>query len=179
MTIDHATRAEKNASELPDRVPSAVAGDVAWLPTIIMVAFFVYFMIPLAWLVISSTKNNADLFGTFGFWFSGTFQPVPQHPCRLRLLQRRLRPLDAQLAHLCHRQRSRGVIPGHGGRVRDSPSTSSRPRGSCFGVVLGAIAVPATALAIPTYLLFSKIGHGQHALCDHPAVTDQPHRALS
>jgi multiple sugar transport system permease protein len=27
-----------------------------------------------------------------------------------------------------------------------------------FGVVLGAIAVPTTALAVPTYLLFSKVG---------------------
>ena len=27
-----------------------------------------------------------------------------------------------------------------------------------FGLVLGAIMVPSTALAIPTYLLFSKVG---------------------
>jgi multiple sugar transport system permease protein len=31
-------------------------------------------------------------------------------------------------------------------------------KGFLFGVILGAIAVPATALAIPTYLLFSKLG---------------------
>ena len=33
-----------------------------------------------------------------------------------------------------------------------------RGKAFLFGVILGAIAVPATALAIPTYLLFSKIG---------------------
>ena len=35
--------------------------------------FLIYFLIPLIWLVISSTKTNAGLFSTFGLWFGGGF----------------------------------------------------------------------------------------------------------
>lgn len=35
-----------------------------------------YFLVPVYWLAVSATKNSADLFGTFGFWFSGHPHPV-------------------------------------------------------------------------------------------------------
>ena len=38
-----------------------------------MIIFLSYFVIPLIWLVISSTKTNAGLFSTFGFWFGKEF----------------------------------------------------------------------------------------------------------
>lgn len=35
-----------------------------------------YFLVPVYWLAVSATKNSADLFGTFGFWFSDHPRPV-------------------------------------------------------------------------------------------------------
>ena len=35
--------------------------------------FVLYFLIPFLWLVISATKSQADLFGTFGLWFAPNF----------------------------------------------------------------------------------------------------------
>ncbi|HTK09398.1 MAG TPA: carbohydrate ABC transporter permease, partial [Ktedonobacteraceae bacterium] len=32
-----------------------------------------YFVVPFLWLLISSTKNAGDLFGTFGLWFAPHF----------------------------------------------------------------------------------------------------------
>lgn len=32
-----------------------------------------YFVLPLVWLVLASTKDNADLFSSFGFWFGDRF----------------------------------------------------------------------------------------------------------
>ena len=32
-----------------------------------------YFVLPLWWLLVSSTKDNAALFSTFGLWFGGDF----------------------------------------------------------------------------------------------------------
>ncbi|HEY4383759.1 MAG TPA: carbohydrate ABC transporter permease, partial [Ktedonobacteraceae bacterium] len=33
----------------------------------------IYFIVPFLWLLISSTKNAGDLFGTFGLWFAPHF----------------------------------------------------------------------------------------------------------
>src|SRR6185437_16639152 len=33
----------------------------------------IYFLLPCYWLVISATKTSADLFGTFGLWFTPNF----------------------------------------------------------------------------------------------------------
>ena len=40
-------------------------------PTLFMLAFLVYFVMPLTWLFIASTKSLDDLFSSFGLWFSG------------------------------------------------------------------------------------------------------------
>jgi len=41
-----------------------------FFPVVVLSVAVIYFVIPLAWLVISSTKSNADLFSTFGLAFS-------------------------------------------------------------------------------------------------------------
>ena len=39
-------------------------------PTIFMLAFLVYFLMPLFWLLVASTKSLDDLFDSFGLWFA-------------------------------------------------------------------------------------------------------------
>src|SRR5712672_713614 len=41
--------------------------------TALMLICLVYFLVPFAWLIVSSTKTNADLFTTFGLGFASTF----------------------------------------------------------------------------------------------------------
>src|SRR5579884_714328 len=38
-----------------------------------MILFTLYFLVPYFWLIVSSTKNAGDLFGTFGLWFAPNF----------------------------------------------------------------------------------------------------------
>src|SRR5581483_9507404 len=38
--------------------------------TIAMLAALAYFLVPLLWLVVSSTKSTSDLINTFGLWFA-------------------------------------------------------------------------------------------------------------
>ncbi len=38
-----------------------------------LLVFTVYFLVPFFWLIVSSTKSQADLFGTFGLWFAPDF----------------------------------------------------------------------------------------------------------
>src|SRR5215216_7358523 len=42
----------------------------SWLLTIFVLICVGYFLLPLFWLVVASTKSNADLFSTFGLWFA-------------------------------------------------------------------------------------------------------------
>ena len=37
--------------------------------TLVLLIIATYFIAPLAWLVISSTKNTTDIYSTFGLWF--------------------------------------------------------------------------------------------------------------
>src|SRR5579872_584772 len=39
----------------------------------VLLIFTLYFLIPFFWLVVSATKSQADLFGTFGLWFAPNF----------------------------------------------------------------------------------------------------------
>ena len=36
----------------------------------VLVVALLYFLVPIAWVVIASTKSNADLASSFGFWFA-------------------------------------------------------------------------------------------------------------
>ena len=42
----------------------------SWLLTVFMLVCLGYFLLPLFWLVVASTKSNADLFSSFGLWFA-------------------------------------------------------------------------------------------------------------
>ena len=42
----------------------------SWLLTIFMLICVGYFLFPLFWLVVASTKSNDDLFSSFGLWFA-------------------------------------------------------------------------------------------------------------
>ncbi len=62
-------RAAKPAPETP---PKAIApGPVArTLGIIALAAATLYFLVPVFWIIVASTKNNRDLTSTFGFWFA-------------------------------------------------------------------------------------------------------------
>src|SRR5260370_31866019 len=42
-------------------------------PMTFLFVFVLYFLVPFFWLVVSATKSQADLFGTFGLWFAPNF----------------------------------------------------------------------------------------------------------
>lgn len=125
--------------------------------TLVMSAFLIYTLLPLFWLVINATKSQADLFSSFGLWFSDDVQLWEN--IRQTLTYRDgifVRWLGNTLLY---------VVVGAGGATILATMAgyglakyNFRGRKAVFAVILGAIAVPGTALAVPTFLMFSQLG---------------------
>ena len=125
--------------------------------TVGMLAVLVYFLIPLFWLVVAATKTTGDLFSTFGLWLGDDFS-----------LFRNIRDTFTYDGGVYTRWMLNtlvySVVSASGATVLCALGgygfAKYRFRGNdaLFGVVLGSVMVPTTALAIPIYLLFSKVG---------------------
>jgi multiple sugar transport system permease protein len=125
--------------------------------TVILLGLLAYFFLPLAWLVINSTKSTTGLFQSFGLWFASDF----------RLFENMRETLTYQggiygrwfLNTVLYAVAGAGgaallaALGGYGVAKFDFPG-----RRLLLAGVLGAVMVPATALAIPTYLLLSSVG---------------------
>jgi multiple sugar transport system permease protein len=131
------------------------------LPTQVGVMTFlficaVYFVLPVYWVLVSATKSAPTLFGSFGLWFSH-FQ-----------LGTNLHELVTADNGIFLRWLLNSVIyAGVGAVVATAISAAAgyalakyefRGRETIFSIVLAGVMVPATALALPLYLMVSKIG---------------------
>jgi len=127
------------------------------LLTLAMVALLIYFLIPLFWLVVAATKTTGDLFSTFGLW------PAPDFSLFSNIGE--LFTYDGGVfTRWLANTVLYSVVSAGGAALLCAMGgygfAKYRFRGNdaLFGLVLGSIMVPTTALAIPTYLLFSKVG---------------------
>jgi multiple sugar transport system permease protein len=130
------------------------------VPTVFMLAFLAYFLLPLFWLVIASTKTIGDLFGTFGLWFAPDFHLL-QNVRELFAT----RTLDGGTYLVWIRNSALySVTSAVAAALLASAAGYGfakfrfRGREALFWLVLGSVMVPNTALAVPLFLLFSKIG---------------------
>ncbi|MGN6325746.1 carbohydrate ABC transporter permease [Pseudolysinimonas sp.] len=138
------------------------------LLTIVMWLAAAYFLLPLVWLLISATKSTGDLFSTFGYWFAPHFG----------LWDNIVRTFTYEDGAFGRWILNTILYAGAGSIGATILSTMAGyafakydfPGGKAiFSVVLGSIMIPLTALAIPTYLLFSGAG-----LTDTPAAVIIP-----
>ncbi len=120
-----------------------------------LVVCAIYFLLPFFWLIVAATKNQGDLYGTFGLWFANfnlfsNLQLLFTYDNSIYLywllntiLYAGVGALVGTLiASMAGYALAKYVFPG---------------RNLMFAVVLGAILVPVTALALPLYLLMSKV----------------------
>jgi len=130
--------------------------------TLLLLVFLVYTLIPLVYLVLSATKTNGDLFTTFGFGFGTEFN-----------LWQNLSDLFARDNGVFLRWMFNSVlyatISGVGAALLATAAGYAfakfkfRGRNLIFGLVLGAVFVPQTALVVPIFLLLAISG-----LSDNP-----------
>jgi multiple sugar transport system permease protein len=123
----------------------------------VLLVFVLYFLIPFFWLVVSATKSQADLFGTFGLWFAPNFN-----------LFTNLQQLFTYNNGIFLRWLLNTLLYAGVGSVLGTFFAAMagyalakyvfRGRNLIFSVILGSILVPVTTLALPLYLLMSKVG---------------------
>ena len=132
-----------------------VGGRPSTVITVAMLVCVAYFLLPLAWIAIASTKSNADLFSSFGLWFADDFNLLGN-------LQDVFTFQNGIYATWLRNSIVYAVVSGFGAAVLATMAGYAFaklhfPGGNLlFSVILGAIMIPTTALAIPTYLLFAK-----------------------
>jgi multiple sugar transport system permease protein len=141
---------EETPARRPARKPTS------WLLTVIMLICVGYFLLPLFWLVVASTKSNDDLFSSFGLWFANfnLFENI----------QTVLTVQDGVFIRWALNSLIYAVVSAVGASFLATAAgyafAKYRFPGSValFSITLGAIMVPLAALTVPTYLLSAKAG---------------------
>ena len=127
--------------------------------TVLCVLFAVFTLIPIAWLLINSTKTQANIFESFGFWFASPFV------------------FGRNFALLFQNVDGYGIyfqwfgntvlyaVVGGGGATALSALAGYgfsrfrfRGANSLFYLVMSTLLVPITALALPLFLVYAKVG---------------------
>ncbi|MFE8977676.1 carbohydrate ABC transporter permease [Streptomyces cyaneofuscatus] len=125
--------------------------------TVLMTLPLLYSLFPLVWLVINSTKSLDQLFSSFGLWFGDGFALWDNVVGVLTyddgIYGRWFANTMFYVAVGAVGSTLLAALAGYGLAKFDFPG-----RRAVLAVVLGAVAVPGTALAVPTFLLFSKMG---------------------
>ncbi len=152
-TVVRASKATANATDRSAGRSPASTIVVTGLLTIVAL----YFLIPIYWVFVAATKTSEDLFATFGFWFAPNFA-----------LWDNLGQVLTYDNGIFVRWFLNSVLYAGVGAVLATYFAAAggyalgkyRFRGNSlvFGLILGGVLVPATATALPLFLLFSQMG---------------------
>lgn len=124
--------------------------------TLVMTLALIYSLLPLFWLLVNSSKTESNLFSTQGLWFGGHFALLDNirqtfsydNGAFLRWFANTLLyvVVGAGGATVL------ATLAGYGLAKFEFPGKKG-----VLATVLGAVAVPTTALAVPLFLMFSKL----------------------
>jgi multiple sugar transport system permease protein len=127
----------------------------AAVPTIILLLGAIYCLLPVAWVLVASTKNNAQLFNTF------TFEPNGS-------LWSNIRGLSSYAGGVFWHWMLNTVLYAGGGALLSVTVSALtgyalakfrfRGRSTLFNLLLAGVLVPPVVLALPQYLLLAKFG---------------------
>ncbi|MFZ1116475.1 MAG: carbohydrate ABC transporter permease [Propionibacteriaceae bacterium] len=148
ITTDAIPAEAETIGRRPARKPTS------WLLTVFVLICVGYFLLPLFWLVVASTKSNADLFSSFGLWFANfnLFENIKTV----------LTFQDGVYVRWALNSVFYAVVTSVGAAFLATAAGYAFakykfPGGTAlFAIILGAIMVPLAALTVPTYLLFAR-----------------------
>ena len=125
--------------------------------TAILAIVAIYFLVPVYWVVVNATKSTEELFGSSGFWFGENFQ----------LFENLKAVLTANGGIFPRWGLNSLLYSGVGSVLATYFSVAAgyalakyrfAGRKIVYGLVLGGVLVPGTAVALPLFFLFSSIG---------------------
>ena len=127
------------------------------LRNIVLAAFLLYCLLPATWIIAAMTKDNGQIFSTFGLWFAS-----PPHFFEnlvgLFTYQNGifLRWFGNSLLYAGSITLGSTVICAMGGYAFSKYDFPAKQ--FLFNFILGTIMVPSTALVLPLFLLLNKVG---------------------
>ncbi|NUT09415.1 MAG: carbohydrate ABC transporter permease, partial [Nonomuraea sp.] len=125
--------------------------------TVLTALMLVYTLLPLAWLAINATKTQEGLMRSFGLWFDGDFALLDNIATTFTyddgIFTRWLLNTLLYVVAGAGGATLLATLGGYGLAKFDFPGKKA-----VFAAVIGAVAVPGTALAVPTFLMFSNLG---------------------
>jgi multiple sugar transport system permease protein len=144
------------------RLPGRAAGGArsargrrSWTLTVLMGLLFAYCLLPLVWLVVSATKDQVGLFSSFGLWFAD-----------FKFFDNVQRLFDYENGIFFRWLLNTAIYSGLGAFGATCIAAVGayglamfefRGKRLISALILGAVMIPGTALAVPTYLLFSRV----------------------
>ncbi len=142
--------------KLRHRKPTRDRSKRSLVLTLVTSIALIYSLVPLVWLFINATKTQTNLFSSFGLWFGGDFALFSNVRETLTYGGGEFPRWFANTVLY--------VVLGAGGATLLSTlggyglaKFDFRAKSAVFAIVIGAVAVPATALAVPTFLMFSSM----------------------
>ncbi|MBB2910258.1 multiple sugar transport system permease protein [Streptosporangium becharense] len=125
--------------------------------TVLTGLVLVYTLLPLVWLAINATKTQEGLLDSFGLWFADDFALFDNIGATFAyndgIFARWLLNTLLYVIAGAGGATMLATLGGYGLAKFDFPGKKA-----VFAVVIGAVAVPGTALAVPTFLMFSNLG---------------------
>lgn len=160
MTSTTASPVTRRAAEAPRSSAAPRTGrkrSSTIIVTAILVVVALYFLVPVYWVLVASTKTTQDLFSTNGFLLSGHFA----------LWDNLGRVLSYDDGVFLRWFLNSVLYAGVGALLATYLAAAGgyalakyefRGRNAVFGTILGGVLVPGTATALPMFLLFSQLG---------------------
>lgn len=145
-----------------DRVPAHLYGlPRAATPVLTALAglFAVFILAPLVWLLISATKSQAEIYTSFGFWFAGPFRLWDN----IAALGQNISGAGIFIDWLGNTL-FYAVAGAVGATILSALAgygfSRYRFRGAnaMFFLVMSTLLVPLTSIALPLFLVYSKVG---------------------
>ena len=150
-------RSHRSRPRIKSRRTSHTRPTRSILLTVLTALIGIYAQIPLVWLLINATKTQPDLFSSFGLWFSGDFALWDNIVGVLTY--------DGGVFGRWFLNTLMYVVLGAGGATMLAllggyglAKFKFPGKRAVFAIVIGAVAVPGTALAVPTFLMFANMG---------------------
>ena len=155
-------RANRPPERVDDEIPISYYGlrrGTVTAVTVLCALFALFTLIPIAWIVINATKTQANIFETFGFWFARPF--VLER--NFSLLFQNVDGLGVYFQWFANT--AVYALVGGGGATALAALAGygfSRFRFTghrvLFILVIAALLVPITAITLPLYLSYAKVG---------------------